>query len=195
MAKIYSFVKNPRLSQYLQTYRPFLMFLGKFFLTYIVLTLVYQFYLSQFNDAANDVDGFTRAVASQSEWLTDLLGVDAALAPHDSQPAVKFLFNNEYVARIIEGCNALSVMILFIAFIIAFSGRVRTTILFIIAGCVIIHILNISRIALLAAAIYHYPEYENFLHGVIFPLIIYSTVFLLWVIWVNKYSTYASKSN
>lgn len=58
----------------------------------------------------------------------------------------------------------------------------------------LIHILNIGRIALLCVGLYHLPDYEHMMHGVIFPLAIYGVVFLLWVIWVNKYSSYAGET-
>ena len=68
----------------------------------------------------------------------------------------------------------------------------KETLLFILLGSVLIHILNIARIALLCMALYSFPEYEHMLHGVVFPLIIYGIVFLLWVIWVNKFSLHAT---
>jgi exosortase family protein XrtF len=97
------------------------------------------------------------------------------------------------VARIVEGCNAISVIILFIAFVIAFKGDFKKTVLFVLAGSILIHLLNVVRIALIAIALYHYPQHEHLLHGVIFPLIIYGIVFLLWVIWVNQFSSYATE--
>jgi exosortase family protein XrtF len=85
------------------------------------------------------------------------------------------------------------VIILFISFVIAFTGKFKKTVLFIVFGIVLIHVLNIARIALLCVALYNFPQYEHLLHGVIFPLVIYGVVFLLWVIWVNKYSLYATE--
>ena len=79
-------------------------------------------------------------------------------------------------------------MILFLSFIIAFSGKMRTTIIFGFSGLVLIYATNIFRIVLLSLAIYHYPEYIDFLHNIVFPGIIYGMVCLLWVIWVNKYA-------
>jgi exosortase family protein XrtF len=79
--------------------------------------------------------------------------------------------------------------------VIAFTGKFKKTILFIMFGSIIIHILNIGRIVLLCVALYHFPQYEHLLHGVIFPLVIYGVVFLLWVIWVNKYSLYATEAD
>ena len=176
---------------YIRKYRPFFLFLGKFFLSYVVLAALYHYYLSQFNAARFEVDSVTRSVAMQSKDVLVFFGADASAAQHPFQACVKLFYNGKYVARIIEGCNAVSVMILFAAFVIAFSGRLKATVLYIISGCLIIHVLNIGRIALLSAAMYRFPQQEHFLHGVVFPLFIYAVVFLLWVIWVNKYSLYA----
>jgi exosortase family protein XrtF len=178
------------LENYVKKYKPFLLFLAKFFLTYVLLTAVYQWYLSGYDETKNEVDSITQSVGRQSETLLRLFG-NAGLDQHPSQPSMRLFYQGTYVARIIEGCNAISVMILFAAFIVAFSGKFKQTALFIIGGSILIHVLNIGRIALLCILIYHFPQHENFLHGVVFPLIIYGIVFLLWVIWVNKFSKYA----
>ncbi|HEX8562459.1 MAG TPA: exosortase family protein XrtF [Flavobacterium sp.] len=180
------------MNQYLRQYRPFFIFLLKFFGVYIVLTVVYQLYLSNFN-VSYEVDGFTKLVARQTETILDLF-YQAHIEPHPFQRSIKLSLNGDYLARIVEGCNALSVMILFTAFVVAFSGRLKHTILYILTGIIIIHILNIVRIVLLTIALLQYPEYGHFLHSVVFPLFIYGVVFVLWVIWVNKYSGYARKT-
>lgn len=176
----------------LQQYRPFLLFLGKFLLTYVVLTVLYQSYLNRFDSAANQVDSFTQMVADQTQTVLTLLNSTAQIESHPTEPSVKIIYNGKYVSRIIEGCNALSVMILFVSFVVAFTGRWKQTLFFVIFGLLLIHLLNISRIALLSVALYHYPQHEHLLHAVIFPLIIYGVVFLLWVIWVNKFSIHAT---
>ena len=181
------------MNQYLRKYKAFLIFLGKFFSTYVLLTLVYQYYLSHFDETMFETDGFTNLVADHVEHLLFFANADASAVAHESQPTIKLYYNNQYVARIIEGCNAVSVMILFTAFVIAFTGKWKHTIGFIIGGILMIHLLNIIRIALLTAALYHFPEQEHLLHGVVFPLFIYGVVFILWVIWVNKFSLYAKK--
>lgn len=176
----------------LQQYRPFLLFLGKFLLTYLVLTIIYQSYLNRFDAAKNEVDSFSQLVASQTISVLTLFDADAYLLPHLTEPSIKIIYKGEYISRIIEGCNALSVIILFISFVIAFTGKWKQTLLFILFGSVLIHVLNISRIALLCMALFSFPEYEHLLHGVVFPLIIYGIVFILWVIWVNKFSLHAT---
>ncbi|WP_333879122.1 exosortase family protein XrtF [Flavobacterium sp.] len=173
-------------------YKPFLLFLGKFLLTYLVLTGVYQFYLSRFDSHKQEVDAFTQSVAQQTVAVLQWFGSESYTQPHLKEPSVKLVYQGKYVSRIIEGCNAISVIILFVSFVMAFTGKLKSTLLFILFGTVLIHLLNIARIALLSVALYHYPQYEHLLHGVIFPLIIYGTVFLLWVLWVNKFSLHAT---
>lgn len=193
MHNFHRFVKKLFLESYYIKYKPFLTFVAKFFLIYLVLSLSYGFYLDQFDQSTFEPDGITTLVSDQTRDLLKLFGVDAGTAPHEAEASHKFSVNGKFVARIVEGCNAVSVMILFVAFVVAFKGKLKHTLLFILAGIFIIHILNIIRIALLALALYYYPQYQEFLHGTIFPLVIYGVVFILWVIWVNKFSVYAHK--
>jgi exosortase family protein XrtF len=94
------------------------------------------------------------------------------------------------VARAVEGCNSLSVIILFISFMVAFAGRLKPTALYILAGSVLIYSVNLMRIVILSIGLYHYPWRREILHTVIFPLIIYGLVFLLWMFWVNRFSKF-----
>jgi len=169
------------------------MFLGKFFLTYLLLTLVYKSYLNQYDLQQCEVDSFTQIVAKQTKDVMVLFKCDFSIAPNLKESAVNARYNQRPIARIIEGCNGLSVIILFISFVVAFSGKLKPTVLFILGGSLLIHILNVSRIALLCVLMYHYPKQKHLLHGVLFPLLIYGLVFVLWIIWVNKFSKYATK--
>ncbi len=181
------------MKKYIIIYKPFLLFLGKFLLTYLLLTFVYESYLSQFDVKKFEVDGFTQSVAKQSKDILVFFNYHTNAAQSVNEPGVNLFYNNEMMARIIEGCNGLSVIILFISFIIAFSGKIKPTVLYIIGGSLLIHVLNVFRISLLCLLMYYFPNQQHFLHGVVFPLFIYGVVFMLWVIWVNKFSKYATK--
>ncbi len=175
-------------------YKPFIVFLTKFLISYLILSLIYESYLNQFNQKPQEVDGFTTFVATNTIDSLIFFNQNAVQKPNLLEPSIKLIYNNKYVARVVEGCNALSVIILFISFVIAFTGKLKHTLVFILLGSLTIHILNVARIALLCVLLYRFPEFEHLLHGVIFPLIIYGFVFLLWIIWVNKFSIYAEKS-
>lgn len=182
------------MKKYLVAYRPFLVFLAKFLLTYALLAFCYQMYLGRYDKTAFEVDGFTQSVALQTQSLIGFFNESVSTVPNPEQSSIKLIYQGRFVARIVEGCNALSVIILFVAFVVAFTGKWKTTVWFILGGSLLIHVLNIARIAILSVALYHFPEQEALLHGVVFPLFIYGVVFMLWVIWVNKFSLYAQKA-
>ncbi len=182
------------MQSYIRQFRPFLIFLLRFFLAYVILTISYEYYLRKVNNPLLP-DGVTTLVTKQTIIAIHAFGNNAVSAIHPDEPSHKLMVNGKYVVRVVEGCNAMSVFILFAAFVIAFKGKLKHTVLFILGGILVIHILNIIRIALLSIALYYYPEYEHLLHVIIFPLFIYGVVFGLWVIWVNKYSLYAGKNS
>lgn len=178
---------------YLTQYRAFLFFLGKFFLAYLFLTFVYQLFLAQFDTSKFEVDTFTKLVAEQSVFVMRFFDHSAHSLTNFSDVSVKLFYNSHYVSRVVEGCNALSVIILFVSFVIAFSGKWKPTLLYILGGSLLIHFCNVLRIGFLSILMFNYPKQKQLLHGVLFPLLIYGVVFILWIIWVNKFSNYAKK--
>ncbi|RZK11378.1 MAG: exosortase family protein XrtF [Flavobacterium sp.] len=182
------------MKDYLIKYRPFLVFLGKFFFTYLLLIIIYQLFLSQYDAEKFEADGMTHLVADQTQMVLKAFDYNAKLIPLPGEPSILVTVDRKPIVRVVEGCNAISIMILFTAFIVAFSGKFLRTFGFIVVGILSIHILNVLRIPFLVMGMIHYPQYENLLHGVIFPLIIYGFIFLLWVLWVNKFQRYAKKN-
>ena len=181
------------MKKYFILYKPFLVFLASFFLTYFVLTFLYQNYLGSFE--GNKLDSITKIVGRNTEQVLLLFTNDASVQEIATEPYLRLIFHQKYVARIIEGCNAISVIILFVSFIVAFSGKLIPTLLYLFGGSLIIYILNVLRIAALSTLIFYFPSQESLLHGVVFPLSIYGVVFILWLIWVRKFSKYASKNS
>lgn len=187
-------LKIRRLKNIFNQYQPFFTFLIKFILFYVVFTFIYKLYLNQYDLQKNEVDGITQSVASQTKQFMLLFDSHIEVIKHESEPAIKMLFHSKYVARIIEGCNAISIMILFASFVFAFSSQWKKTAIYILFGIVLIHILNIIRITILSFSLYYFPEEEELLHGTFFPLFIYGVVFILWILWVTKFSGYVKKS-
>jgi len=124
-----------------------------------------------------------------------MLGYDAFVEQNEGELSMKLMLNGNYVSRIIEGCNSLSIIILFVSFIIAFSGSLKATILFGLFGSVLIYFVNILRIIALSMLYYKYPEYEEYLHDLLFPAIIYGLIFILWITWVKFYSNINKRTN
>lgn len=169
-------------------YKSVLKFIATFLIVYSLLSYAYKLYLEGSVGEEYYPDYITNLVARQSEALLDAFGYQAKVIPHPNEPSMKLIINNKFVARVVEGCNAISVIILFVSFIVAFAGKFKTTFFYILAGSVLIYTINLIRIALLSLGLYHYPWRREILHTVIFPLIIYGLVFLLWMVWVNRFS-------
>ncbi len=155
---------------------------------YAVLTVGYKFFLQFSSGDKYYPDYMTNLVAKQSKEILNALDYRVVLLPHPNEASLKLIINEKYVARVIEGCNSVSIIILFISFIIAFASKFKTTAIYILAGSVLIYIANLVRIVILSIGLYHYPWRKDILHTVIFPAIIYGMVCLLWVIWVNGFS-------
>jgi exosortase family protein XrtF len=169
-------------------YKLVIRFIVVFSAVYGILTIGYNAYLNLSDGTKFYPDYMTNLVARQTNALINSLGYDGQIAPHPDEPSMKVLINGKYVARVIEGCNAVSVINLFISFIVAFAGRWRTTLFYCFAGSIIVYAFNLIRIVALSLALYHYPWRQEILHKVIFPLVIYGIVFLLWMVWVNRFS-------
>lgn len=174
----------------MQSNKTVIIFLLKFFSTYALLFFLYNAYLNKTQniDAVFSCAPITKVVAEQTKYLLNIFNYNAEIEQSSNEISMLILVNNKYVARVIEGCNSISVIILFISFIIAFASGFKSTFFYIVFGSLLIYSINIFRIAVISIALYKYPDYEDVLHNIIFPAIIYGTTFLLWVLWVTKFS-------
>lgn len=174
--------------------RRFLAFLLRFFGVYAVLSLAYASYLRWGRSNAGVLDPFSIKVGGIAADGAKMFGPAVDFVPTLHEPSYTFLREGVAVARMVEGCNAVAVVILFWAFLVAFKGSWKRTIGYGLAGTLVILILNCLRIALLIGLLQRFPEHTHLLHGVVFPAMIYGTVFLLWVLWVNNFADYARKN-
>jgi len=176
----------------MQKNKSIILFLVKFFISYLLMVSLYSYYLSgsQEKETFFSCSPITITVANQTVDMINFLGYDSKVEQHQEELSLKVFIEGSYVSRVIEGCNSVSIIILFLAFIIAFSGKITSTITFGIIGALLIYITNIFRIAVLSIGILLYPKQQEILLSLVFPAIIYGMVFLLWVLWVNKFSNF-----
>ena len=173
--------------------RLFLIFLFKFLVVYLVFTGLYQYYLSFYDSVNKEVDYITQIVADQTNFIVSFFDNSSYTALSKLGPSIDVFYFNKAVITIIEGCNAGSVIILYISFIVAFRGKFIAMLSFVFLGSIIIYVFNVLRIALLTISLYYYPNLEHILHGVIFPLFIYGVVFVIWIVWIKKYALFNDK--
>jgi len=164
--------------------RPALKFLGLFLTVYAIGNLVYGFYIERNYPG---VDQMTQWVSTQSSWLINQLAeLETRSAVSTSRPITMMVENEKTILNIYEGCNGINVMIVFIAFIIAFGGLSKKGALFMSVGVVMIHAANLMRIALLFGIAKHYESWFYYVHKYVFTAALYVIVVLLWWVWVSK---------
>ena len=166
-------------------YKSVIRFVVLFLGSYLLLSVLYSFYLKASASSGFFPDYFTNLVAHQSAAILDALGYNTVLFDNHARGGVYLTIKESYTVNIVEGCNSISVIILFVSFVIAFAEKFKKTFLFLLVGMVLIYIVNVARISLLVIALYKFPEYQEVLHSVIFPAVIYGMVFILWIAWVR----------
>ncbi|MBK0404489.1 exosortase family protein XrtF [Adhaeribacter sp. BT258] len=98
------------------------------------------------------------------------------------------LINNHPVVLVANGCNGMTLFILFAGFIIAYPGPWKAKLLYMIPSIFLIAILNIFRILALALNSFHNRETLEFNHKYTFTFIVYLFIFGLWMLWIKRYA-------
>jgi exosortase family protein XrtF len=163
----------------------FLRFICTAALLYLVLYLVYQFVVKRYTYYDQK---FIGTIISSADFLLKLMGYKtfSVLQDHDFQIVGIDGSNGVWVG---SNCNAITLFTLFSVFIIAYPGNQKDKLWFIPLGIAAIHILNLFRVIALVLIANSAPEFLDFNHTYTFTFIIYSFIFGLWMIWVNKFST------
>ena len=169
----------------LKDFKPVLSILVRFLVIYLVPVLLYQLYLNQY--VGQGLDPISKWVAGQSAFIQNALGYVTKLVDQPEFDTTWFNINGKWPSRMVEGCNAISVMILFLAFIFAFYKGIKTFV-FAGVGILLLHILNVLRIAGLNILIMEAPQYSKIGHDYFFPAIIYGLVVVLWIVWIKYFA-------
>jgi len=93
-------------------------------------------------------------VGHQSAFALRYLGFEAFSLDVHSEKSTHVDIDNFARVKVIEGCNGLAVMIMFLAFLLGFPGPWKQKAWFIPAGLLVIHLFNIARVAVLCWAVY-----------------------------------------
>lgn len=165
-------------------FRPIINFLLIFMLTFFVFSAIYDLYLHRYEDKT---DGMSSFVGKQAAGLLNILGFDAFARDVDAEKSTHVGIDGFARVKVIEGCNGLSVMILFLAFLLGFPGKLRNKAWFIPAGLLLIHSFNVSRVAILGWAVYRFGESGYPIYKEMFTASIYLLVLVLWYLWVQKF--------
>ena len=163
--------------------KPILLFLVKFVGFYLLLNTAYGFWIEYYTPSP---DPLTRIVTVHSAALISLAEDNVEVGVRVNSPSVPLNQDGRSVVSVFEGCNSMNVMIVFVVFILAYTGTLKKTLLFGAAGIVVIYIFNLFRVGLLFFIAKYYPNNLYFFHKYLFTALLYVLVFFLWYLWVKK---------
>lgn len=169
----------------IQEFKPTILFLLKFLGIYLIGNLVYGAWITHWHPQP---DPMTTWVTEQSAQLLQLFGWEATAHNHATKPTTYINYLDRATVAVYEGCNGLNVLIVFLAFILAFGPYGKPMIWFIPLGLMIIHISNLARITLLYIVSLKFPDYLYFTHKYLFTAFIYFFVLVMWLVWVTRFS-------
>lgn len=162
----------------------FVKFILKSGLLYLALYLVYQFLIKRYTFYDQRFIGL---IIKSADLFLRTLGYKTFMVLQDMDMQVIGIDGSNGV-WVGSNCNAITLFSLFAVFILAYPGNKKNKLWFIPVGILAIHFLNIIRVVALAIIASHRPEYLNFNHTYTFTFLVYTFIFSLWVIWVNRFS-------
>lgn len=166
----------------LKEYKPAIYFLLRYVALYLVLNTAYAYYVDHYSP---DADPVTRIVTEHTAGLLSVLDTGVSTHGEEGNANVPLTRNGETVMSVYEGCNSVNVMIVFVAFIIAFKGPFKLFLRYFFLGLLGVYVINLLRLMGLYGVALYLPGTFYFFHKFFFTGVIYAVVFILWYFWVT----------
>lgn len=174
-----------------------------FLLRGLVLFGIWKFVYLFFWAQPRTLDGpLTNTVGSQSVWIlnqvyqtngfkaTPVVAVTRMEGDYQIAKVSKIDKDGKHLLNIADDCNGLELFILYIGFILSMPASVKRKVIYLIGGVFIIHLVNLLRCVGLSALLMHWDRYFDLAHHYIFKIMVYSTIFVLWVRFSNNLSVF-----
>ncbi len=124
---------------------------------------------------------FTDQIARASAWVLNTIGEPVRL---DGSK----LTGQRFGVEILNGCNGVETMIIFVAAVLAFPARARARARGLAVGIVAIQALNLVRVVALFLTGSYFPTWFNSSHTVIWQSIVIGCGVLLFVFWASRFA-------
>lgn len=152
-------------------------------LLYLLWLVVYEFWL-------HPLGFIDRAVIDNIIWISggliEFLGFEL-IGEFPFDEGIRTIgIDGTHGVWVGDPCNGITLFSLFMGFVLAYPGPIKSKLWFIPLGLILIHIINVVRVSALVLIVYYAPDTLEFNHTYTFTLIVYGFVFLLWWFWANK---------
>lgn len=138
----------------------------------------------------NILNKFAQFLLFASAKFTELFGFEVTTYGKTLKIVDEFKAHGIYMDR---GCMGRNVLLTFAGLIAVFPGKFINKLWYIPSGLAIITFVNILRISGLAITAYCCPEYSDINHYLVFKIVAWVVIFILWIIWFNRFSPFAEK--
>ncbi|GAB4140597.1 MAG: hypothetical protein Fur0041_15750 [Bacteroidia bacterium] len=160
-----------------------LKFIGVFLASYLGWIMLYEWVIHPWGKLDTLVINDSSLWAL---WLMEKLGFETFTG---NNPTIRTIgIDGTHGLWIGDPCNGLTLFALFSFFILAYPGPWKHKLWFIPAGITLIHIMNIIRIAALCIIVLKDSDLLEFNHTYLFQTLMYGFIFLLWYIWIKRFS-------
>jgi exosortase family protein XrtF len=166
-------------------YGPVLGFLGKVILVYGAWYLLYD--LRLLPDGRLD-RWISLSVVQVGEVVLGAVGFDAVAE------ARQLTMSGTAGITVVDGCNGLASIGLFVGFVVAYPGRAWRRALFIPLGILVVYLSNVGRVSGLLLLQKYWGTGFDVAHSVGAPMFFYTVIFGLWVLWANYGGSQSSSS-
>jgi len=134
-----------------------------------------------------DISGFFHVITQQVSdsvyfILHRILGMDIKVNSY-----FMFRFDTGEMVHIVWGCSGVKQMFIFTVIMLFSYGSWKHKLWFIPLGVLICHGINIIRILVLCLIAYRYPNQLDLFHTYIFKYVFYGIIFLIWLVWNEKF--------
>jgi exosortase/archaeosortase family protein len=162
-----------------------------FNVAFIGITSPGNFYISFLDKYLNYIDWLRDLILHTSNFIVRTTGLNSIVEePYllrvKGGPAVKMVYT----------CIGYGVMSLWVAFVIAYDGKLKQKILWVIIGCICILIINCFRVSMLLIALVSKWNVNKYIeHHDLFNIFSYLLIFLLIYLYTNKVSRIEDAQN
>lgn len=173
-------------------YKDAILFLVKYVVVYVLLNTAYAYYVQHY---APEADPLTKVVTKHTAGLLSFF--DPSVESHviSGSRNVPITKDGDTVILVFEGCNSVNVMIVFVAFIVAFKGSPRLFARYFVLGLLGVYSINLMRLMGLYGVSLHFPDAFYFFHKFLFTGVIYLVVFIIWYFWVTDVNRWRLQEN
>ena len=130
---------------------------------------------------------FAQFLLFASAKFTEFFGFEVTTYGKTIKIVDNFQAHGVYMDR---GCMGRNVLLAFAGLIVVFPGKFIHKLWYIPMGLTVITFVNILRISGLAITAYCCPEYSNINHHLVFKIAAWIVIFVLWMIWFNRFSPF-----